>query len=80
MRRCHRKLCDNLEMALKPDNVELMRVTTATLVHYLVEATWITDDVSSRVCSSLCVYCTVSLPNLKVLSLVGDCLYNCVKS
>ena len=59
MRRCHLKLCDNLEMALKPNNIELLRVTTATLVHYLVDASWTTDDVTSRVCSCLCVYCTV---------------------
>ncbi|KAK2191369.1 hypothetical protein NP493_53g05008 [Ridgeia piscesae] len=40
MRRCHQKLCDNLEMALKPSNIELLRVTTTTLVRYLAEVSW----------------------------------------
>ena len=48
MRRCHQKLCDNLEMALKPSNIELLRVTTTTLVHYLAKASWREDVVTGR--------------------------------
>ena len=53
MRRCHQKLCDNLDMALKPNNIELLRVTTATLVHYLAKASWREDVVTGRASSCL---------------------------
>ncbi|KAI0222530.1 hypothetical protein LSAT2_026233 [Lamellibrachia satsuma] len=37
MRKCDLRSCDNLTMALTPNNIEFLRITTTTLVHYLAE-------------------------------------------
>ncbi|KAI0222528.1 hypothetical protein LSAT2_026231 [Lamellibrachia satsuma] len=37
MRKCDLRPCDNLTMALTPNNIEFLRITTTTLVQYLAE-------------------------------------------
>ena len=35
MKKCDLHLCDDLTAALKPNNIEFLRITTTSIVHYL---------------------------------------------